>query len=90
MHRWHHSRSIPDGFNYSTKLAIWDWIFGTAYLPKGQKPASYGLSGGVWFPEEKGWRGALLTYFYQAVYAFRRFEPAKAEPEAKLEQAAAE
>jgi hypothetical protein len=31
--------------NFSTKLAIWDWLFGTAHLPAGKKPAGYGLVG---------------------------------------------
>jgi len=44
MHRWHHSAEAADGaYNYSTKLAIWDWLFGTAHRPQG-KPRAYGLS----------------------------------------------
>jgi len=63
MHRWHHSREyIGDGMNYGTKLAIWDWIFGTAHLPK-EKPPGYGLS--EEFPD---------GYFQQTAYAFRKFE----------------
>jgi sterol desaturase/sphingolipid hydroxylase (fatty acid hydroxylase superfamily) len=62
MHRWHHSREYKGyGFNYATKLAVWDWLFGTAYLPA-EKPPGYGLSEA--FP-----RG----YFAQFVYAFRSF-----------------
>ena len=87
MHRWHHSSHITEGgLNYATKLAIWDWLFGTAYLPKGEKPKGYGLSGGVVFPE--GW----LSYFVHHVWTFRRFEepkPGVAE-EAKLAQQPAE
>ncbi len=34
MHRWHHARDLdPPGKNFSTKLAIWDFLFGTAYRP---------------------------------------------------------
>jgi sterol desaturase/sphingolipid hydroxylase (fatty acid hydroxylase superfamily) len=44
MHRWHHAAELPlPGKNFGTKLAIWDWLFGTAYLPP-HKPKSYGLS----------------------------------------------
>jgi sterol desaturase/sphingolipid hydroxylase (fatty acid hydroxylase superfamily) len=51
MHRWHHSAEYAGyGFNYATKLAIWDWLFGTAYLPD-RKPPGYGVAGGA-FPEE--------------------------------------
>jgi len=44
MHRWHHA-DHPDVYfaNYATKLSIWDWIFGTAYLPDRRKPPVYGL-----------------------------------------------
>ena len=61
MHRWHHAIDYPDaGSNFGTKLAIWDWLFGTAYLPA-RKPAGYGLA--TPFPD--GWLA-------QHVYAFRR------------------
>jgi sterol desaturase/sphingolipid hydroxylase (fatty acid hydroxylase superfamily) len=44
MHRWHHARELAaPGKNFATKLALWDWLFGTAYLPP-HKPAAYGLS----------------------------------------------
>ncbi len=63
MHRWHHATD-PDAHNrnYSTKLAIWDWLFGTAFLPPKRKPAGYGLSD-LNFPS---------NYFAQHAYAFRR------------------
>ena len=44
MHQWHHSNDRAVFYaNYSTKFAIWDWLFGTAYLPGRKKPAEYGL-----------------------------------------------
>jgi sterol desaturase/sphingolipid hydroxylase (fatty acid hydroxylase superfamily) len=64
MHRWHHARELPaPGKNYSTKLAIWDYLFGTAHRPP-HKPARYGL-------DEPGYpkRGAL-AYLWQHVYSF--------------------
>jgi sterol desaturase/sphingolipid hydroxylase (fatty acid hydroxylase superfamily) len=74
MHRWHHSKEyIGYGMNFGTKLAIWDWLFGTAYLPKDKMPPGYGL-GDPSYPE---------GYLGQLVYAFRRFRrdsrPGKAE-----------
>jgi sterol desaturase/sphingolipid hydroxylase (fatty acid hydroxylase superfamily) len=42
LHRWHHAREIHD-VNFATKLALWDWLFGTAYAPAGKRPESYGL-----------------------------------------------
>lgn len=62
MHRWHHADDDHvSNINFSTKLAVWDWIFGTAYLPMHRKPERYGLGSGS-FPE---------SYFKQTVYAFR-------------------
>lgn len=43
MHQWHHAEHEEVYYaNFSTKLAIWDWLFGTAYLP-GKKPLRFGL-----------------------------------------------
>jgi sterol desaturase/sphingolipid hydroxylase (fatty acid hydroxylase superfamily) len=63
MHRWHHADSERT-VNFSTKIAVWDWLFKTAYLPPNEKPRAYGLWGGAPFP--KG-------YFAQHLYAFRAF-----------------
>jgi sterol desaturase/sphingolipid hydroxylase (fatty acid hydroxylase superfamily) len=60
MHRWHHATEIVD-VNFATKLAIWDWLFGTAYLPR-HKPKAYGVLGGG-FPH---------GYLRQVWHAFRR------------------
>jgi sterol desaturase/sphingolipid hydroxylase (fatty acid hydroxylase superfamily) len=72
MHRWHHSNHfLEGGVNFATKFAWWDWLLGTAYLPAGQRPPGYGLSGGVRFPE---------GFAAQQLAAFRPFdEPAKAD-----------
>lgn len=62
MHRWHHA--LDNGAhnkNFSTKLAIWDWLFGTAYRPSNEKPTAYGL--GFEYPS---------NYLRQHIYAFRR------------------
>ena len=60
MHRWHHATEIVD-VNFATKIAMWDWLFGTAYLPP-RKPGAYGLVEAS-YP---------MGYFAQAIYAFRR------------------
>lgn len=66
MHRWHHSddNDLAYNKNFSTKLAIWDWIFGTAFFPKDLKAQKFGLSD-VNFPK---------NYFRQFFFAFRRFD----------------
>lgn len=62
MHRWHHSTGKGRNRNFSTKLAVWDWIFGTSYFPK-EKAKKYGLK--TYFPS---------NYFSQFTFAFRRFK----------------
>jgi sterol desaturase/sphingolipid hydroxylase (fatty acid hydroxylase superfamily) len=64
MHRWHHARELADrNRNFGTKLAIWDWLFKTAYLPP-FKPKAYGLAGDEPYPE---------GYVAQHIAAFRPF-----------------
>ncbi|MBK8549777.1 MAG: sterol desaturase family protein [Ignavibacteria bacterium] len=57
MHRWHHSDDGGREFenNYGTKLAVWDWMFGTAFLPdpKVRKPKQFGLSDTPDYPFSK-------------------------------------
>lgn len=65
MHRWHHATGKAMTRNFATKFAIWDWIFGTAYLPP-SKPNEYGLK--TYFPN---------NYFAQTLYAFRSFKKKK-------------
>jgi len=62
MHRWHHTTGKGRNKNFATKLAIWDWIFNTAYLPP-EKAEEYGLK--TYFPD---------NYFKQFIYAFRPFQ----------------
>lgn len=64
MHRWHHALdSDAHNRNFSTKFAIWDWLFSTGWLPPNRKPIGYGL-GGDDFPK---------NYIVQHLHAFRRF-----------------
>lgn len=72
LHRWHHARTFRgEGMNFGTKLAIWDRLFGTAWLPA-NKPDSYGIEGP--FPAHRGWVRELLGFEYlaQIRHAFRR------------------
>ncbi|MEJ2105170.1 MAG: sterol desaturase family protein [Ignavibacteriaceae bacterium] len=73
MHRWHHSTGKGRNRNFATKLAIWDWIFGTAYLPD-TKPDEYGLK--TFFPNH---------YFLQTLFAFRRFKKKKQTAQTRVE-----
>jgi sterol desaturase/sphingolipid hydroxylase (fatty acid hydroxylase superfamily) len=43
FHRWHHA--IVEGSlsrNYAPNFPIWDLMFGTFYMPAGEKPVAYG------------------------------------------------
>jgi sterol desaturase/sphingolipid hydroxylase (fatty acid hydroxylase superfamily) len=71
MHRWHHSDVVADGStNFATKLAVWDWIFGTAQLPREIKPKGYGIRE-IDFPD---------GYVRQHLFAFRPFRTGEYEP----------
>lgn len=79
MHRWHHADELDRrGVNFATKIAVWDWVFGTGRLPD-RKPRAYGLWDRAPFPERSGWRGALFDYFLQSAWAFRSFAPKPAD-----------
>jgi len=66
MHQWHHADQKDVFFaNYSTKFAIWDWLFGTAYLPD-IKPIKYGLP--YTYPTD---------YFLQFISLFIRLDETK-------------
>lgn len=62
MHRWHHTMGKGMRSNFSTKLAIWDWMFGTAYFPINQRAKGFGVR--TMFPKH---------YVSQTLYAFRPF-----------------
>jgi len=39
LHRWHHSRTVFEAnHNYGQTISIWDWVFGTRYLPVDRTP----------------------------------------------------
>ncbi|MDQ3193684.1 MAG: sterol desaturase family protein [Bacteroidota bacterium] len=91
MHRWHHSDDGGREFenNYGTKLAIWDWIFGTAFFPNPgiRKPNQFGLSDTPDYPlsqesiENRNRINSffkiiyfdIVSYVRQHYFAFRKF-----------------
>jgi len=54
MHIWHHSYELPEdrryGINFGLTLAIWDYLFGTAYIPHDGKSIRLGFPGVEQFP----------------------------------------
>jgi len=62
FHRWHHTMPEEGGnSNFAPTFAIWDWIFGTFYMPEGRMPQVFGNDDHD-FPE---------GYFTQLVYPFK-------------------
>lgn len=53
MHIWHHARTLPNkyGVNYGLSLSCWDYIFGTAYVPRDGRDIELGFEGDESFPD---------------------------------------
>ncbi|MEO5984338.1 MAG: sterol desaturase family protein, partial [Ferruginibacter sp.] len=46
MHIWHHAKHLPDGrygVNFGLSLSLWDYLFGTAYLPMNGRDIQLGF-----------------------------------------------
>jgi sterol desaturase/sphingolipid hydroxylase (fatty acid hydroxylase superfamily) len=71
MHLWHHAWEIPSdrpyGMNFGITLAIWDYIFGTALVPKIDGDVKLGFDGLEKFPD---------GFIGQAGYGFGKSETA--------------
>lgn len=56
MHIWHHSYELPEdrryGINFGLTLAIWDYLFGTAYIPHTGRDIKLGFPGVDQFPHD--------------------------------------
>ena len=56
MHIWHHAKELPPehkyGMNFGLSLSIWDYLFGTAYIPQSGKNIEIGFDGDESFPED--------------------------------------
>lgn len=56
MHIWHHSYEVPKhlstGMNFGLTLAIWDYLFKTAYIPYNGKKIRLGFPGVEDFPAD--------------------------------------
>ena len=75
QHQIHHSRAVEHhDKNYGEVLAIWDWMFGTLYVPKGRERLRFGLAeaDGTPIPQPHGTlRAALIGPFRDAAAALR-------------------
>lgn len=67
MHIWHHAKELPPehpyGMNYGLSLSVWDYLFGTAYVPYDGRDIELGFHGDEEFPG---------NFKEQTVYPFRK------------------
>ena len=63
LHRWHHSKTMVEAnHNYGQTVSVWDWVFGTRYLPADRKPPEdIGIPNLAAFP--KTWWAQILSPF---------------------------
>lgn len=63
MHIWHHMKRFPKGrrygLNFGLSLSLWDYLFGTAYIPEDGRDIELGFDGVESFPS---------TFHAQVVY----------------------
>lgn len=56
MHLWHHAKTLPPkrrwGVNFGISLSIWDYIFGTNYVPEDSGNIALGFEGVEEFPSK--------------------------------------
>lgn len=69
MHIWHHAYEMPDshpnGINFGLTLAIWDYIFGTAYVPHEGRDIKLGFHSLDKFPKD---------FVHQNLYGLKKEE----------------
>lgn len=67
MHLWHHVYDLPEGrkhgINFGISLSLWDYVFGTASIPKDDAHIKLGYPGVEKMPQ---------TFWGQLVYGFRK------------------
>ncbi len=65
MHIWHHAKSLPekhkDGANFGISLSLWDYLFGTNYMPHEGRDIELGFEGIESYP--KGFFHLLIHPF---------------------------
>ncbi len=56
MHIWHHAYHLPEekrfGVNFGLSLALWDYLFGTVYIPHDGRDIRLGFPGVEEFPSD--------------------------------------
>lgn len=66
MHIWHHAKELPkgtSGVNYGITLSIWDYLFGTVWMPHDGRDIELGFDGVEKYPH---------GFFEQVVEPFKK------------------
>lgn len=66
MHLWHHAKELPTGshgVNYGISLSLWDYLFGTAYIPNENANEPLGFENLESFPK---------TFWNQLTYPWNK------------------
>lgn len=67
MHIWHHSKELPEnhqyGMNFGISLSLWDYLFGTKYIPHEGRDIELG------FEKDENY---AKTFFEQLVAPFKK------------------
>ncbi|MCB1844037.1 MAG: sterol desaturase family protein [Halioglobus sp.] len=63
LHRWHHSKTLREAnTNFGQTISVWDWVFGTRYLPRDlEPPREIGIADLPQFPG--GWWAQIAAPF---------------------------
>jgi sterol desaturase/sphingolipid hydroxylase (fatty acid hydroxylase superfamily) len=82
QHQIHHSAAVRHwDKNYGNVLALWDWLFGSLYIPRAREELTFGLQGSqphptliaaYLEPPAAAWR-VLRARLSRSVHAVRRF-----------------
>ncbi len=76
FHHWHHTLADPRDRNYASMLPVWDWVFGTRFLPRKQWPSAYGIEAEL----PSSLAGQLMYPFYPPSRPVDSPEPVAANP----------
>ncbi|MBD1396457.1 sterol desaturase family protein [Pontibacter sp. JH31] len=65
MHIWHHAKDMPHryGANYGISLSLWDYLFGTAYVPEDGRDIELGFKEVETYPK---------SFLDQQFYPFKK------------------
>ncbi len=74
-HLWHHAQELPQarhhGVNFALTLTVWDYLFGTAYVPTEQAHLPLGFAGVEHYPR---------TFVAQQLKPFGQLAPLHGRP----------